>query len=261
MFTVFYTLGNNCRQVVFILIRVNNEEFGKTNFMADFNNLNIKGTAQQKQKLIEAAKAAKQFCKQGAADEIANVDYIFTKLPENLSGWVEKKGDKYIIKLPESFTERSSDDREGTLCHELSHVNSRKKRNNPYFLPSKESELKAFTDQYSSIQKKHAKESEVKKSDDKFISKDDVIMQELNKITKEFDKKTEDLNKKYDKKMLSKEEIMKDINIDPFYRCLPPKEPTSAAEMDMAERKYNACKNVMSIKDFITSIFKTKKSN
>lgn len=230
--------------------------------MDDFGNIRIKGNNQQKQALKETFKDVKQYCDPNTAKQIENVDYIFKKLPVGRSGQVIRDGSKYIVELPsESFTKTDSDTREGTLCHELSHVEWSKKRNNPYFLPSKENELNAFSKEASSLKNFHEDRDKKPVKDNYPISPENNILNELAKINKEFDKKTRYYNKKFNDSISSKEDIMKDLNTNPIYRCLPEKEPTSEVDYEMAIRKNNACENINTIKDFITSIFKSKKSN
>ena len=59
---------------------------------------------------------------------------------------------------------------------------------------------------------------------------------------------------------VTKREIKNLLKYNPSYRCLPEKDPASEYDYQIAMRKYNACENINTIKDFILGFFKPKKS-
>jgi len=190
--------------------------------MVDFNNLKINGNNEQKQALKETLKDVKQYCNPDATKEINNTVFEFDKnLSEDLNVLQIKKGGKYIIKVPENFTKKPLKRQGKTLCHGLSHVAWA--NNHPYALPvgSKEDEFQAIING-DSFEKTYSK------ARDEYYSP------------------------------VTKREIKNLLKYDPSYKCLPEKDPASEYDYQIAMRKNNACENLMDIKDFITSIFKSK---
>jgi len=192
--------------------------------MADYNNVKINGNAYQKQKLKETFGAVKQYCDQGSINEIKNTVFEFDKnLPEDVNALQIKKGGKNHIILPENFTEKPLKRQGKTLCHGLSHVAWA--NNHPYALPvgSKEDEFQAIING-DSFEKTYSK------ARDEYYSP------------------------------VTKREIKNLLKYNPSYRCLPEKDPASEYDYQIAMRKYNACENINTIKDFILGFFKPKKS-
>ncbi|OGH96749.1 MAG: hypothetical protein A2039_09470 [Candidatus Melainabacteria bacterium GWA2_34_9] len=179
------------------------------------------GNDYQKQKLKETADAVKQYCDPDAASRLKDTELVFdNNLPKNFNGG--KVVGKNIIKFAESFTEKSLKDRGRTLCHELSHSDYEKKRNNnPYDFGSKEDELQAIS-KGASFEQKYG------------------------------EAQGESLN------VPSKEKIMDFLNKSVAYKCLPEKAPITKEEYDKAQAGYGVC--IAGINQN-NSIFKAEASN
>lgn len=204
--------------------------------MGDYTNLRTNGNTEQKQKLIETAKAVENYCSPDAVRKMNErmTGFVFSKdLPKEVGGRYRKIEGQDIVILPAGrFEKESLKRREEVVCHELKHA-VWMKPNNPYFMNSKENELQAYTGQYSSKQRyEEAEEFPVIQKALKIIG-----------LTSE----------------RSKEEIMDFLNESDLYNCLPGKEPKTKAEYDKAVSEYKLCKKRMeknNKEDFLSKLFK-----
>lgn len=160
------------------------------------------------QKLQNTLANVQKYCPD-AVPKLNKVDFIFKNIDGK--GGTEKNGEKYSIVLPKDFYKTSPDERLNTICHEVDgHVNFMGQ--NPNKTNSKAEEL------FSYNKGETAKEKFLKDRGD------------------------------FSYKPQSQEEIMKFLNTNPAYRCLPDK---PMPESFINNQKIDACGIVKDAGDFI----------